>query len=70
MASGWGPADGVNDQIEQTIQDRMHASKIQLSQKGQLDCEDCGEEIPEARRKALPSAIRCIKCQSIFEALQ
>jgi phage/conjugal plasmid C-4 type zinc finger TraR family protein len=34
---------------------------------GQKDCEDCGEGIPLARRKAAPSAIRCIRCQTKFE---
>lgn len=67
MASGWGPAEGVNDQIEQTIKDRMQAARKNLETAGQIECEDCGEEIPAARRKAIPSAIRCIKCQSIFE---
>ena len=31
------------------------------------DCEDCGEEIPAARRKAAPHAVRCIECQNRFE---
>lgn len=29
-------------------------------------CEDCGEEIPEARR-ALGGMTRCVPCQSTFE---
>jgi phage/conjugal plasmid C-4 type zinc finger TraR family protein len=28
-----------------------------------IHCEDCGKEIPEARRKAVPYATRCIMCQ-------
>jgi DnaK suppressor protein len=27
-------------------------------------CYDCGSEIPPARRKAVPTAIRCCSCQS------
>jgi phage/conjugal plasmid C-4 type zinc finger TraR family protein len=34
---------------------------------GAPDCLRCGEAIPPARRKAAPSAIRCIRCQTIFE---
>lgn len=34
---------------------------------GSLVCIECEEEIPEARRKAAPSCVRCIKCQSEFE---
>lgn len=30
-------------------------------------CEDCGEEIPEARRRAVPGCARCVRCQTEFE---
>jgi phage/conjugal plasmid C-4 type zinc finger TraR family protein len=30
-------------------------------------CEDCGDEIPEARRLASPEATRCIRCQARHE---
>ncbi len=29
-----------------------------------MECEDCGEEIPEARRKAIPGVKLCTFCQS------
>jgi RNA polymerase-binding transcription factor DksA len=32
--------------------------------KGETHCEECGEEFPEARRKALPGARTCVQCQS------
>ncbi|MCE5212977.1 MAG: TraR/DksA family transcriptional regulator [Deltaproteobacteria bacterium] len=32
-----------------------------------LDCEDCGERIPEMRLTVNPEATRCIKCQTAFE---
>ena len=31
------------------------------------ECEDCGEEIPENRKIAVPGCSRCIHCQSVFE---
>lgn len=31
------------------------------------ECEDCGDEIPEARRQAVPGCTRCIYCQEYFE---
>ena len=34
---------------------------------GQKDCIDCGEEIPEKRRKAAPGCERCIECQQDIE---
>lgn len=30
-------------------------------------CEDCGEPIPEARRKVVPGCHRCITCQEWHE---
>lgn len=32
-----------------------------------IDCIDCGEEIGSARKKALPSAVRCIDCQEVHD---
>ena len=31
------------------------------------ECEDCGDPIPEARRRAYPSATRCTECQARHE---
>jgi phage/conjugal plasmid C-4 type zinc finger TraR family protein len=30
-------------------------------------CEDCGEEIPGARRMAAPGCERCVSCQARWE---
>lgn len=30
-------------------------------------CTDCGCLIPERRIQAIPTAIRCVKCQEVFE---
>jgi DnaK suppressor protein len=32
-----------------------------------MDCEDCGKQIPKARLKANPMAIRCVPCQTKYE---
>jgi phage/conjugal plasmid C-4 type zinc finger TraR family protein len=32
------------------------------------NCLDCGDKIPEARRRALPGCIRCTLCAEMFEA--
>jgi phage/conjugal plasmid C-4 type zinc finger TraR family protein len=32
-----------------------------------MECEDCGEKIPEARRRAVPGCVRCVLCQAEFE---
>lgn len=41
-----------------------------LDAPGNSVCADCNEPIPLARRRALPSAIRCINCQAWFERLK
>ena len=30
-------------------------------------CESCGQEIPEARLQAEPTAVRCVHCQELYE---
>jgi len=32
-----------------------------------VDCEDCGETIPEPRRRAVPGCTRCIDCETAHE---
>lgn len=39
-----------------------------LQGQGAEECEECGLMIPHARRKAYPSAVCCVDCQSIREA--
>ena len=39
-------------------------SIAELGTKGALACVDCGEPISAERRAAMPSACRCIDCQS------
>lgn len=32
-----------------------------------MECIDCGDPIPKARRKAVPGVQRCVPCQSLSE---
>lgn len=60
MANGWGPAGGVQDQIDATVTDAVSAARSQLpSGEGTVDCEVCGEEIPLKRRQAIPACVAC-----------
>jgi len=43
-----------------------HRRNRPAAQESLHDCEDCGREIPEARR-ALGGMTRCVPCQSTFE---
>lgn len=64
MASGWANDDAVNEQINSTIEDAVARARKELPQGESLtECEECGEPIPEARRKAIPGVRLCINCQ-------
>ncbi len=41
--------------------------QARLQAQGAEECEECGIEIPAARRKAYPSAVCCVECQSLRE---
>jgi len=41
--------------------------QARLQGQGAEECEECGVEIPDARRKAYPSAVCCVECQSLRE---
>jgi phage/conjugal plasmid C-4 type zinc finger TraR family protein len=65
MATGWARDGAVTEQIEDTITDGVRAARARLPVgEGADHCVECGEPIPEARRKALPGATTCIACQS------
>jgi len=65
MAGGWARDGAVQDQIDDTISDAVKAARLRLLAGDGLGlCEECGEPIPEARRKALPGARTCVSCQS------
>ncbi|QNA85423.1 DksA/TraR family C4-type zinc finger protein [Sphingomonas sp. So64.6b] len=64
MANGWAPDGAVQDQIADSITDAVLSARARLPSGDGLDeCEDCGEDIPAARRNALPGARTCVACQ-------
>ena len=65
MAGGWAKDDGVNEQIEASINDAVERARRNLPQGDSLShCEECDAAIPEARRKAIPGVRLCVKCQA------
>lgn len=65
MAGGWTRDGAVLDQIEDTVTDGVLTARARMPVgEGTRDCVECGEPIPDARRRALPSARTCIDCQS------
>ena len=44
-----------------------HKTRVPLFRESRTYCLDCGEEIPEARRRAVAGCKRCVECQTCFE---
>lgn len=49
-------------QIQQAI-----ANRVQYHGESAEECDDCGVEIPQARRLAVPGFQHCVDCQSLRE---
>lgn len=65
MPDDFDRAQEINDQF---LDDALAEQQRRLPRgKSLTECEDCGEPIPEARRKAAPGCRRCIECQTILE---
>ena len=64
MANGWAGDNAVNEQIETSVTDEIKRARRNVPCGESLEyCEECGEEIPLARRQALPGVRLCIDCQ-------
>jgi RNA polymerase-binding protein DksA len=46
---------------------RIDTALARLSDGSYGSCEDCGQRIPQARLDAEPTALRCVRCQEIYE---
>ena len=67
MAGGWTRDGAVQDQIDATVKDAVLAARARLAAgegEGENHCVECGEPIPERRRRVMPRARTCIECQS------
>ncbi|HAR04286.1 MAG TPA: TraR/DksA family transcriptional regulator [Pseudomonas sp.] len=62
------PADKASAQQLLSEMHGVAAVRERLQGQGAEFCIDCDEEIPDARRKAYPSAACCVDCASIREA--
>ena len=71
MAVGWSRDGAVQDQINATVEDGVELARSRLPDGESLThCQECGDVIPEARRKAIPGVRLCVACQSEFEKEQ
>jgi DnaK suppressor protein len=46
---------------------RIDTALARINEGSYGQCESCGQEIPQARLQAEPTALRCVKCQELFE---
>ena len=68
MATGWAGEGAVQDQIDATVKDGIRRAKSQLPQgPGLIHCAECGTEIPQARRAAIPGVRLCLACQEVHD---
>ncbi|MFY1706209.1 DksA/TraR family C4-type zinc finger protein [Tritonibacter scottomollicae] len=72
MAGGWAKDGAVSEQIEASISDELARLKTRRAPVGEslTHCADCEEEIPEARRRAIPGVKLCIDCQQECDGSQ
>lgn len=64
MAGGWARDGAVQEQIDASVEDAVKRARARLGQGESLsECAECGDPIPEARRKAVPGVRLCLGCQ-------
>ena len=71
MAGGWTKDNAVQDQIDASVEDAVNRARSRLPRgKSLKNCAECGVEIPEARRRAIPGVRLCVDCQSEIDQQQ
>ncbi len=70
MAGGWAKDGAVSEQIEASVNDELARMKARRTPVGESlkFCADCEEEIPEARRSAVPGVKLCLECMQDRDA--
>lgn len=70
MAGGWARDGAVQEQIDASIEDELRRMQARRPIVGDslINCAECEEPIPEARRQALPGVKLCIDCQKERDA--
>ncbi|MDH3748244.1 MAG: DksA/TraR family C4-type zinc finger protein [Gammaproteobacteria bacterium] len=71
MAGGWARDGAVQDQIDAGVDDAVNRARSNLPHGESLShCEECGIEIPEARRQAVRGVRRCVSCQESLDKVE
>lgn len=64
MAVGWSKDGAVQDQIDASVADALSAVRRRIPTGESAEyCEECGEAIAAARRRAVPGVRLCVTCQ-------
>lgn len=59
--------DNANDHAEQVLNRQIQAAINRPVGVSLFECANCGNPIPEQRRRAVVGCELCIDCQSLFE---
>ena len=71
MATGWARDGAVQDQIDASVADAVERARSKMPSGDSLsECEECGKEIPQARREAVPGVKLCVNCQEALDTEQ
>ncbi|MCP4332635.1 MAG: DksA/TraR family C4-type zinc finger protein [Gammaproteobacteria bacterium] len=71
MATGWARDGAVQDQIDASVADAVERARSHLPKGESLThCEECGDDIPEARRQAVAGVRLCVRCQQARDEQQ
>ena len=55
-------ADQAQECLERAMREVMRPRPVSTRESAEV-CMDCGEPIPESRRRAVPGCVRCVDCQ-------
>lgn len=69
IMSGYTSPDQDQEHALIINENALHAARQNMytTVTASVECTDCGDEIPAARRKALPGVFQCIACRNEYE---
>lgn len=62
--------DQANERAEMYLKAQLDAATKRTTLPTAHECDDCGEPIPEARRRTVPGVRLCIDCKELEELQQ
>lgn len=69
--SGYGGDDDAAEMAQHRVDERVALVRSMLpTGPGKLNCIECGDPIPEARRVALPGVTCCVDCQEHRDSIK